>query len=334
MKNNKPKQIAVVASLVVSSMLVAACGGGGGSGSSGTSNNSSSGSSGSTASPTTGNVSTPQYAAASAQLAIFDTINQQRQQCGLPAYTENTVLDSAAQAHASYMGQNGGTITDTESSSNPGYTGATYTDRATHFGFPTSTYATGASAGFYTNSKLTETAYGQQIAFEWMSGVYHIAVAAWPMTELGVGWNETTYNGYPEIQSSVSMANLQPLSGSLPLTFPCQGTTGVAYAGNGETPTPPNTSGAFGAPVAVVGNSTDKITMQTGTMTSTSGTVITLQVLDSSTDPNKLLPAYEGVAYPATPLTANTTYTVSLTGTYNGAAFSRTFTFTTGNLVG
>jgi len=62
--------------------------------------------------------------------------------------------------------------------------------------------------------------------------------------------------------------------------------------------------------------------------------LISLKVLDSATDPNKLLPKFEGVAYPTSPLQPNTTYSVSITGTVNGTAFSRNFTFTTGNVIG
>ncbi|AUT75436.1 serine protease [Paraburkholderia hospita] len=323
---------ALTAVSFAAAIALSACGGGGG------------GNGGSTAaapstpasSPTTGNVTTPQYASTSAQLAVFNTLNQQRQQCGLPAFTENTVLDQAAQAHADYQGLNGGLITDTEDSSKPGFTGMTYSDRAVKAGFPglQTTYSGGASAGFYTNATLTETQYGTNIAYAWMSGVYHISVAAWPVTEIGVGWKELTFNGFPQIVSSVSIANLQTLSGNLPLTFPCQGSSGLPYSTGGETPVPPNTSGNFGQPVAVIGNQTDTITLQSGTMTDTSGTVVNLQLLNSSNDPNKLLPAWEAVAYPAAPLTANTSYTVSLSGTRNGTPFSRTFTFTTGNIIG
>ncbi|ADG20614.1 CAP domain-containing protein [Paraburkholderia atlantica] len=335
------KNISTLTAISFAAMLaLAACGGGGGGGDSSGSSSGGSSNNGSSSTPpastaTSANVTTPQYTADSAQLAVFNTLNQQRQQCGFPAFVENTQLDQAAQAHASYMGQNGGTISDTEVATNTGYTGVTYADRAVHFGFPGSgVYTGGASAGYYTNATLSEAAYGQQIVNEWLGGVYHIAVAALPVTEIGVGWNETTYNGYPEIHSSVSIANLQSLSGNLPLTFPCQGTTGVPYKEAGEFPTPPNTSGAFGTPVAVVGNPTDTIVLTSGTYTDTSGNVITLQVLNSTNDPNQELSAFEAVAYPAAPLTANTTYSVSLTGTRNGTAFSRNFTFTTGNVVG
>lgn len=337
------KRISTLTALAFAATLaLSACGGGGGSGNGDSAPGSStpstdtgnSGSAPDSSSATTGNVSMPQYANDSAKLAVFNTINAQRQQCGFPALTENTLLDQAAQAHASYMGQNGGTITDSEASGNTGFTGTTYADRAVKAGYPNSSSVGGFAAGLYTNATLSEQEYGEQVAYEWLSGVYHIQVATLPLNQIGIGWNELTFNGYPEIQAAVTVGNWQMLNGNLPLTFPCEGSTNLPYASNGEMPTPPNTSGAWGAPVAVSGNSGDKIVMQSGTMTDNAGTVITLQVLDSTNDPNKLLPPSVGVAYPASPLKPNTPYAVSLTGTYNGKSFSRTFTFTTDNTVG
>ncbi|SDR54380.1 Cysteine-rich secretory protein family protein [Paraburkholderia fungorum] len=331
MKNNN---VALSAISIAAVLTLAACGGGGGGGNSGEAAPST-GASTPTATATGANVATPQYATDSAQLAAFNTLNQQRQSCGFPALVENTQLDQAAQAHASYMGQNGGQITDTEVVGNPGFTGVTYTDRAVHFGFPsaTTTYSGGVSGGYYTNATLTDAAYGQQLAYDWLSGVYHIAVGVWPVTAIGVGFNQTTYNSFPEIQASLLIANFTTMS-NVPLTFPCQGTSGVAYLSGGETPTPPNVSGNWGTPIAVAGNSGDTIALIAGTVTDASGNVTTLQLLDSANDPNKVLPKYEAVAYPATPLLPNTSYSVSLAGTVNGTAFSRNFTFTTGNIVG
>ena len=314
---------------IASAIALSACGGGGG----GSTPATPAAPAAPASTVTTGNVATPQYAANSAQLAAFNLLNTQRQQCGFPALVENTVLDQAAQAHAQYLGLNS-VISDTEVSSNPGFTGVTYSDRATHFGFPQGAFSGGVSGGFFTNATLTQTQYGQQLVYGWLSGVYHIAIGVLPITEVGVGFNQTTFNGFPEIQASLSIANLQPQSGNLPLTFPCQGTTGVAYSAGGETPTPPNTSGNWGTPVAVAGNITDTIVLMSGTMTPTAGgSVINLQLLDSANDPNRLLPKYEGVAYPTSPLLPNASYSVSITGTINGTPFSRTFTFTTGNIV-
>jgi hypothetical protein len=318
---------------IAAAFFVAACGGGGGGSSTGAAP-ATGASAPASSTATSANVTTPQYAASSAELAAFTLLNQERQQCGFPALVENTQEDLAASNHAKYMGSNGAQVTDTEVAGNTGYTGVTYAARATYAGYPSNVYVGGVSGGYYTNATLTNTQYGQNLVYAWLSGVYHIAIGAWPVTSVGVGMNQTTYAGYPVIQGSMTIANLQPMTTSGPLTFPCQGTTGIAYEGGGETPAPPNTSGNFGAPVAVTGNPSDTIVLTSGTMTPPSGPVITLNLLNSASDPNKLLPAFEGVAYPTSPLSPNTTYTVSINGTYNGAPFSRNFTFTTGNIVG
>ncbi|MPW11241.1 CAP domain-containing protein [Paraburkholderia sp. CNPSo 3155] len=331
------KNISTLTAISFAAVLaLAACGGGGGGGdSSGSSNGGSSASAPTGASaPSVTNLSTPQYAAGSAQLAAFNLLNQQRQQCGFSALQDNAALDQATQSHAQYLAALNSGVSDTEVSGNAGFTGVTYGDRAAHFGYPQTVSVGGVSGGFYTPAKLTEDQYGQQLVYGWLSGVYHIGVLVSPATSIGIGESETTFNGFPEVYASISVANAQAKLTSVPLTFPCQGTTGVAYSAGGETPTPPNTSGNWGTPVAVAGNLTDTIRLQSATMTDTSGNVITLQVLDSSSDPNNDIAAYEGVAYPKSPLAPNSTYAVSITGTINGTPFSRSFTFTTGNIVG
>lgn len=328
---------ALTAFAFAATLALAACGGGGGGGSNDSasgSDNSSSGS-GSTGNPpppsaSTGNVTTPQYANASAQAAIFDTINSKRQACGFPALTENTLLDKSSQAHADYIGDNGGTITDTEVSGNPGFTGTTYADRATVAGYPASTAGVGGeSAGYWTNSTLSEAAYGTGIAIGWSAAVYHIGAFVWPVTQIGIGWNETTANNYPEAHGVITLANLQPMSGSLPLMFPCDGATDVPYQDVGERPTPPNSNGTLGPALAVSANPSDIVTLTSGTLTDSSGNVITLQILNSAGDTNNLIGKYEARAYPASPLLPNTKYSAVLSGTYNGIPFTRTGSFTT-----
>ncbi|WP_166742045.1 CAP domain-containing protein [Burkholderia cepacia] len=341
MKSKKINYRLSLIAAVAASVVLAACGGGDGGGSNSTGSNSGTGGNGNSGgstppaqTPTSGNVNSPTYSAGSMELAAFTLLNQQRQACGFPALTENTTLDQAAKAHVQYLATNNAVV-DEEVSGNQGFTGVTYADRATHFGYPSSSVlVTGVSAGYYTNATLTDAQYGEQLVYQWLSGVYHIAVAAWPITTVGVGMNKITFNGFPQVQGSLTIANLQPMTTSGPLTFPCQGTTGVAYKAGGESPTPPGTSGPWGTPVAVAGNPADTIVMQSGTMTDTSGNVISLKVLDSATDPNKLLPKFEGVAYPVAPLSPNTSYSVVLTGTYNGTPFTRTFSFTTGTVTG
>ncbi|AXK68299.1 CAP domain-containing protein [Burkholderia sp. IDO3] len=334
--------ISLSALAAASLLALAACGGGGGdSGSTNTGSNGNNPSNPGTPSTTVpGTVDSTQYPAGSAQLAAMNLLNQYRTQCGFPALKQNTVLDQAAQNHAKYIGLNGA-VTDTENSGNQGYTGASYSDRAVAAGFPTGTIGIGASgagnAVFTTNFNATLA--GQQFVYALLGGAYHAVVATFPVDNVGLGEFETQVASgsytYTESWQSISMygAAAMPLSNG-PKTFPCNGVTGVPYREVGEIPAPPNVSTAgWGTPVTVMGNLTDVIVLQSASITGPSGAV-SVQVLNSDTDPNKLLGKYQAVAYPTSPLQPNTTYSVSINGTANGTAFSRNFSFTTGNVVG
>ncbi|RKP43390.1 CAP domain-containing protein [Trinickia fusca] len=278
-----------------------------------------------------GNLTTPQYAAGSARLAAFNLLNQQRQQCGFPAFQDNAYLDQAANAHARYE-QSADEPSDTEVFGRPGFTGQTYADRAVHFGFPSGLDVGGVGAGF-TDRSTTEALYGQALVYAWLSGVYHLPPLMEPATDVGVGEVDSTSGGTATVWGSMSFANLQSMTTNSPLTFPCQGTTGVAFEGVTENPKPPDTSGLWGTPIGVMGNPTDTIVLRSGTVTDMLGHIITLRLLYSANDPNKELQSYAAVAYPPMPLSPNTQYMVSITGVVNGVAFSRSFSFTTGDIV-
>lgn len=329
--NLKKKALYVV--LTAATVMLAACGGG-----------SSSTAAPSTPTPTpattqtatSADVATPQYAATSAQLAIFNTINADRQQCGFPALTENTTLDTSAQNHAIYMIDNAFAATDTEVSGNPGFTGITYVDRAVAVGYPSSATTAGTFGGSAGGSgPLTPAQFGLDVeANAWVSGIYHTGVIFNSGSIVGIGEDEASANGTTNSNAAIFVVHDTATLANAPLTFPCQGVTGVPFDGLAESPTAPNVSASgWGTPILVEGNLTDTIVLATGTITGPSG-VTNLQLLDSANDPNHVLQSFNAVAYPSSPLQANTTYTVSITGTDNGTAFSRNFSFTTGSSQG
>ncbi|MDN7500731.1 CAP domain-containing protein [Burkholderia gladioli] len=328
-------------------LALAACGGGGGDSGSASNGSTNTGSTGNNQNPSNpgtpstavpGTVDSTQYPAGSAQLAALNLLNQYRTQCGFPALKQNTVLDQASQAHAQYMGLNN-LVSDSEVSGNQGFTGATYADRATHFGFPANAIGAGVSGGFaVTTNGFSQSIAGTGFVSSLLAGVYHLSATMYPTDLAGFGEYETQ----SVVQGTAVTTAWQSLSlrdtstsqlSSAPLTFPCQGVTGVPYASRGETPTPPNVTGMWGTPIAVIANTTDTVTLSTALLTSGSSQV-TLQVLNASSDPNKLIPQNAAVAYPTAPLTPNTSYSATLTGTVNGQPFSRNFAFTTGNTVG
>jgi uncharacterized protein YkwD len=338
-KNLQLKKIALY-SAFASTIILAACGGGGGSnGATGTSTATSgaapAGGASSTAPTSTtvpGTVSTPQYAAGSIQLAMFNQVNAYRQQCGFPAVQENTTLDQSVAAHTQYMDLNN-ISTDTEVAGNQGFTGVNYLDRAVHFGAPANLVGGGVSGGLaYSGTPMTADQSGQFLANGWLTAVYHAPLILAPISLIGVGEDQSTAGGITSAWGSITLQDVSYAQLSqAPLTFPCQGVTGVPYSNTNENPTPPNTSGSWGTPVTVIGNATDTIVVQSANITGPSGPVA-VQILDSANDPNKELPAYAGSVYPTAPLAANATYSVSLSGTDNGVPFSRSFSFTTGTV--
>ncbi|WP_325090409.1 CAP domain-containing protein [Burkholderia contaminans] len=338
----KITMIGLSALSIAAVLALAACGGGGDGGSSSTgSTGSGSGSSGGGSTPVavTGTLDSPQYAQGSAQLAVFNLVNQYRTQCGFPALKENTVLDQAADAHAKYEGLNNA-LSDNETAGSQGFTGITYVDRAAHFGFPSGAVGWGVGGGSAAlSTSFSGTWAGNQMVYSLLAGVYHSGAVMFPVNTVGIGESETQMtsggNNWTQAWGSMSLLNTatQTLSGA-PLTFPCQGVTGVPYRSLGEVPTPPGVGSAgWGTPIVVMSNFSDTIVLQSAAVTGPSGAVA-VQILNSDTDPNKLLGKYQGVAYPTSPLAPNTTYNVSISGTVNGTAFSRSFSFTTGNVVG
>lgn len=334
MRTLKFRSTALASALALTGLLSACGGGGGGSApaSSTSTSSSSTASVPSTTIPAGTTQSTPTYAAGSVQLAMFNQINAYRQQCGFPAVQQNTLLDQATQNHAQYMVLNGGQTTDTEVQGNPGFTGVTYQDRADALGWPAGVWASGGSGKFGNSSGFSNSIIGtEEITSGFGTGVYHQALVDWPYAYLGAGSASGTTNGVTNTFVALSIAGEVTLQNT-PLTFPCQGVTGI-NPGNSvshEIPQPPGTQNGFGTPINVVGNFSDQVTVTSASMTDSQGNAVALQILNASNDPNKALGPYEASVYPTAPLQANTTYNVAINGTINGTPFSRNFSFTTG----
>ena len=304
--------------------LLAACGGGGG-GSTSTSSSTSPASAGNT-----GTLSSPQYAPGSPELAAFTELNSLRQECSFPALSENTLLDQAAANHLAYL-QDNQAIGHTEIQGDPGYTGATLQQRAQAVGYPF------GAVGEIIDADTTDVG-GAQAVVALATVPYHAALAFAPFTDIGaaygpvvMGPTTTYYTAEVTLGYQVQAASY----GNAPLTFPCEGTTGLPTGATSETPTPAINGQAvafpIGTPIVVEGNAGDTVLLASGQMTDPSGNVIALDLLDSSDDSNHEMPPWAAAGFPARPLQPNTTYGVTLTGTINGTTFSRNFSFATGS---
>jgi len=330
----KIRQIPVIAVTIITAAVLSACGGGGGGDNTGANNPPIGTNPDPSTVPAGSTLTTPNYAADSAKATMFGLMNQYRSKCGFPAYQQNTVLDASAQAHADYQ-IGTGVVSDTETAGTAGFTGVTAQDRAVAKGWPKSIGVGTVSGGVWMNSTQTQATYGKSLVDAWSVGVYHQVIIAANTTLAGFGVGQHDLQGFPEVIGTVvhaygaaTPANIVT-SGNV-LTFPCDGVSGIPAKGTGESPTPPSTSGPWGTPITVVGNPSDTVVLTAGSITAVNaGTTSTVKLLNADSDPNKLVQKSQAVAYPLAPLAANTAYAVTLTGTVNGTAFSRSFTFTT-----
>lgn len=316
--------------------LLAACGGGGG------------GSSGSSVSP-------PTYTGDN--LAVFTQLNAVRQSAGAGTTAQNAALDTAAASHASYLVNNslvtnaaylnsvvggilGGHYEDT---SIPGYVG----------GFTGCTPQARATAAGYSGTVNELLSFGATTAADCTASiensVYHLVQLIAPFTEIGLSFNAGSGSGpVCAIELGVGSTAQLPAIGSW-VSYPANGQINVAPAfyNQAESPVPAADLSSAGHPVAIslynqsnssllVGN----IVLHTFTLTALSSPV-SARVLaqpgvgsdGTALTPDANIPA-PGilVLLPTTPLSPNTVYSVAFSATANGAAVSKNWSFTTGNM--
>jgi uncharacterized protein YkwD len=321
---------AAFATSILMTALLAACGGGGGGGSTastGTSGNT--GSAGSTAD--TGALSTPTYSVGSAEATAFNQLNAERQACGFPALSENTLLDQASANHMAFMQANA-YIGHDEGSSGTGYTGATPQARALYVG-----YATGGGYVGELNGSFTTNVGGALSVVALSSVPYHEAGLFAPTIDFGMAYSTvsmgpTTTYYVPEIM--LGYQGTAPALTNAPLTYPCQGATNVDYeSAQTESPAPLSINtgtNPIGTPIVVMGNTSDNIALTSAQIQAPGGAVTGMDIIESAGDVNHELLPNEAVAFTPSPLQPSTTYRAVLQGTINGNAFIRDFTFTTG----
>ena len=280
----------------------------------------------------------------------FNLINSERNTCGFGYLNHNATLDAAAQAYVNYVVQNNATPNHVETSGLPGFTGANYWERITAAGY---TWAgVPYEVGVATPSG-TMTGPGQSMVHSLLSAPYHMVGLLSPTLDVGltvatggapgsgaqiIGSSADVLSTYLWIDLATSTTEQEPSSTDV-LTYPCQGTTNTKYQLAGEDPNPIPSRNLATSPVGqpilvkVRDGNTLAITSLTVNQVSNGQPVQMLPVVTSANDPNNLLTANIAFDLPNQPLLPNTLYSVSVTGTNSGAPFTKTFTFTTGNVL-
>jgi uncharacterized protein YkwD len=278
-------------------------------------------------------------------LAAWNTLNDQRSQCGFGKLNWNAALETAAAGHANWAILNNYTG-HFQVAATPGFTGVSYQDRYVAAGLSDFTGTDEILAIFGSNSK---TGRGNQSARLLLGAPYHALGLLDGHTNIGISVKNATEVGSLHGARVTSQYNLLYQNATGPQkptgaaanavrTYPCSGVTGTERLLDGETPNPvPGRdllANPVGHPVMVEAvNSAAALVIASASITPTAGgsSVTLLPNLTQTSDANGIVRTNQAVLIPNLPLLANTSYTVSITGTVNGTAFSTNFSWTTGN---
>lgn len=283
------------------------------------------------------NVPIPSYVASSPELAAFNGFNDARLACGFGKLAQSATLDAAAHAHARWLLTNT-PYGHTETLGTPGFTGQFVADRAAFAGYGSRLISEAISGWNGPESFAVGFA-----ATSLLNAPYHLIGLLRGVRDIGLGV-AVEVPGVPHPQGYLVVdTGYLPADGPQSATtgtvrtYPCEGTTGAHPVMYGELPSPvPNRDLALsplGTSIAVVGDvGTVLVVTSVSMVQASTGAVVPMRLPMSRTnDPNStgIFLRNEAVVSADVPLEPNSRYQVTLAGTSNGIAFTRTFTFTT-----
>ena len=257
-------------------------------------------------------------------LETYDTVNRNRLACGFGALTQNTKLDAASNAHAAYIQANGRVTTHDEVRGQPGFTGVSPSDRT-------------AAAGYAGTTSEGISLQGVTLVISGSAMASGLLVAPYHAIDMLTGWRDvglaTASNDLIISYGVASGVALQTAAGVR--TWPCDGMTGVPFGSGGEIPNPFPTRPAdfnWGTPIIVVGSGALRISSATITGPSGPAPLAAVYADGQTVDPNGRCKGSVACVIPEI-LAQTTKYDVAVTGTLDGVAFERKFSFTTSGIL-
>jgi uncharacterized protein YkwD len=303
-------------------------------------------------SPLAISIPTPTHAVGSEELAAFKLLNQERARCEFGLLAQDAALDKAAKVHAHWSLVNNIVSHFEDATVYPnGFTGYAPQDRAKFQGYQG--FAGEVIAPTISSSKI---GWGEGGIRPLLNAPYHLSSLMSAAKDIGMAVRSNTDAGSVVPGTTLvanpgfkSAAGQQLLPGDSVVTYPCDGSTGVAYTLRGEVPNPVPGRNLSALPIGVsiiisVRLGQALIVSSIKTVEAASGAVVALRPMvggangqvDPNTDtyfngrsPFNLSSGYVAADAPMKPSTA---YKVTITGTNNGVAFTKVFTYTTGAL--
>ena len=290
------------------------------------------------------------YPVGSEELAVYTLLNAERNRCGFGLLAANTQIDAAAKAHADYQLINSRNSHLEDPSVTEGFTGTDPETRIRAQGY-TSVGGVTDEYAFFTSSSPIRSARGLgELAIRsllnapyhlngLMTGFRDVGIAVRSTADIGKGAN----GAFVQINAAYkASAGLQLLAAADVKTYPCDGATGISRLLSNESPNPvPGrdlNANPLGSAVYIAVREGNRLAITTASITegATGQNVILRVPVTSSNDPygpcsTGCFKANQAYIVADAPLRPDNAYIVRITGTNNGAAFNRTFTFVTGS---
>ncbi len=245
---------------------------------------------------------------------VLDRINHFRALAGVLPLPANPALVRATQNHADYYVQNGGGA-HTETPGLPGFTGSSIHDRAVAAGYPLYSWVD-EDVAFNTDAVNNIDLF--------IATVFHRLPLLHP-SAIAIGFATASGNGRAIMVIDIGLDQNYDPGLDLPVVYPGPGQTDVprlwyAY----ESPNPvPGVPNPVGSPLTVSFLINQSVEWGAVSLVSSGGVAVEVILAEGPTWRKAL-----GIV-PRYPMEAGTTYTATVTGTVDGAAFSRSWSFTT-----
>lgn len=265
----------------------------------------------------------PVYGAKCSSMSDGDTkaweeIAVVRGKLGMGALDCNDAITKAAFGHSSYIVQNGGALTHTQTAGKPGFTGVNFWDRMKAAGF------TGPGSAMFEVVHSLSDPHGAILGEGgWINTLYH-RIPFVSYGAKGYGFGASTKASTIDFSSG----GAKPAAGAL-ATWPVDGDTAIwtTFRCASEVPNPLPGQTFAGYPISLTASGALAITEHT--VEGDAGALDHVLLMKGK-DSTGLIPADQVYLIPKAPLKASTKYTVKIAGTSGGAAFSKTWVFTTG----
>jgi uncharacterized protein YkwD len=325
-------------------LVLSACGGGGGSGSATVT------STGATSGVTV-TASVPSFLASTIDNSVFThsstepevqsaftRLNTERSQCGFGALKQSTLLDLAAKNHADWQNINN-YVSHSEIAGTPGFTGVSVWDRILATGYTTNDVGEGLTKH---TGQTTKTGLGESELRQLFLAPYHLLtlVRGWRDVGIAIRSSLDVAASVPAVVAQLDFSYIPSTGKQLPsttdvLTYPCQGVTGTRLALIGESPQVEAgrnyVTNPTGQPIVIMVREGNALSITSfDVMNTQTGAAVLSKLFTSVNDRNGIVRVNESMLIPDVPLVALTQYSVNVSGLNSGVAFTRSFTFTTG----